>query len=860
MKSIFGFIFAIGALLWGGTISGKITDPSGKAYWFGIAELKSFSKTFLGQTDTSGKFIINDVEPGRYSLSVRSEIYLTNIYPESLIVSADTVISNLNIRLERGNYISGRVYSYNGEPLPNEFRVTVYKRIAGGKWGFCAGTDITTNPRTFDTTYYINKMTEGEYKVAINMYEPTTYFNQFYPAKHSEIEAEVIKLSNNESIDSINFTMQKGGTISGTISSPIGINEYEIEVFKKDNTPFRFHENGKRNIMRQERFCVGGLENGEYSIVVRPRNEQNNYKAELKQLAPQYYNNKYSSDSITYFTVNKEDTVKNIDVSLQVGGSISGKIKSEDGSKLPTTIWIHSILNQTDTTIPKLITTWTSLTISNHVDTTSRLFTFSGLPPGKLILSASCNPDSYSTLQLKSFYPNVILQDSSEEINVSLGKTTVLKDFVIPIGGKISGKITCPVNKTLPKEINISLYKGDRFYKRITISSSGLDTSVAYAFAGLPPGIFYIRAGSNDVYYSYEFYKLPSATSPTPIKITAREDIRNLNIKLQPGATISGTIKDVESNNPISGVLIRATQVDLDSITESIIRENFSPLLAVTDSSGKYSFTALPTGKYGVFFQNNTYMHVNWSIRQKFHKIYKNEYYKNALHFSQSEKVMLSQGATLTGIDLSLRKNNYGSVAGALLYGNGDTCKDFYTGFIECLNDNFIEGSAEDIEITYSTGRYIIKGLNPGKYQVRYNCVNKVSYHTGEVTVVAGDTTENINIYLTEPQTKAELKTQEIEVSTSLQGNYPNPFNPTTTIRYSLSTKDLAASKTNCLSIFDISGKVVRSFPVTASRAGSYSVQWDGKNSKNQPCGTGVYIYKLVLNNKALSKKMFMVR
>ena len=74
--------------------------------------------------------------------------------------------------------------------------------------------------------------------------------------------------------------------------------------------------------------------------------------------------------------------------------------------------------------------------------------------------------------------------------------------------------------------------------------------------------------------------------------------------------------------------------------------------------------------------------------------------------------------------------------------------------------------------------------------------------------------------------------------SFAVSPNYPNPFNPTTTIRYQLPQ----AAEVN-LVIYNILGQQVRTLVNTHREAGYHQAVWDGRNDAGVPAGSGVYIY-----------------
>ena len=79
--------------------------------------------------------------------------------------------------------------------------------------------------------------------------------------------------------------------------------------------------------------------------------------------------------------------------------------------------------------------------------------------------------------------------------------------------------------------------------------------------------------------------------------------------------------------------------------------------------------------------------------------------------------------------------------------------------------------------------------------------------------------------------------------------NYPNPFSNTTNISYQLPEK----SNVN-LSVFDITGKVVKTLVNQSQQAGQYNINFDAGNLQS-----GIYYYRLVTGNRAETGKMIII-
>jgi hypothetical protein len=80
--------------------------------------------------------------------------------------------------------------------------------------------------------------------------------------------------------------------------------------------------------------------------------------------------------------------------------------------------------------------------------------------------------------------------------------------------------------------------------------------------------------------------------------------------------------------------------------------------------------------------------------------------------------------------------------------------------------------------------------------------------------------------------------------------NYPNPFNPKTTIKYCIPRADMVI-----LNIYDITGRLVKSLVSEYQKEGLHSIEFDGSN-----CASGIYFYRLVSGDFVASKKMVLLK
>ena len=95
------------------------------------------------------------------------------------------------------------------------------------------------------------------------------------------------------------------------------------------------------------------------------------------------------------------------------------------------------------------------------------------------------------------------------------------------------------------------------------------------------------------------------------------------------------------------------------------------------------------------------------------------------------------------------------------------------------------------------------------------------------------------------------------EMFSNLKGNYPNPFNPTTSIVFSIKEDNDYTE----IEVYNVKGQKVKQLAAQSFSAGEHSIVWNGKDSNDKPVASGVYMYKMSVNGKTINiKKMLMVK
>ncbi len=85
--------------------------------------------------------------------------------------------------------------------------------------------------------------------------------------------------------------------------------------------------------------------------------------------------------------------------------------------------------------------------------------------------------------------------------------------------------------------------------------------------------------------------------------------------------------------------------------------------------------------------------------------------------------------------------------------------------------------------------------------------------------------------------------------------NFPNPFNPETTIHYTLPNPEFVTLK-----FYNLQGQLIRTLVNEQQAAGDYSVIWDGTNDAGEKAVSGMYFYHLNVGKETISEKMLLMR
>lgn len=151
---------------------------------------------------------------------------------------------------------------------------------------------------------------------------------------------------------------------------------------------------------------------------------------------------------------------------------------------------------------------------------------------------------------------------------------------------------------------------------------------------------------------------------------------------------------------------------------------------------------------------------------------------------------------------------------------------------------------------TNSVGAYSLMNLPVGSYTVS---ATATGYQTATYNNVIVNPNQNttLNIVMSGVANDDELAPV---VATALNGNYPNPFNPETTIQFAI--KDRCPVR---LEVYNLKGQLVRSLVNQDLDTGHYQIVFDGRDALGRPLASGLYLYRFSAGTYSSTRKMMLM-
>ena len=211
------------------------------------------------------------------------------------------------------------------------------------------------------------------------------------------------------------------------------------------------------------------------------------------------------------------------------------------------------------------------------------------------------------------------------------------------------------------------------------------------------------------------------------------------------------------------------------------------------------------------------------------------------------------RGDTVSVAEFRIVKANGGAHAPVITFTKNSATKTYAKYSVSIFWPNGTKGALMTYQRVGQNGTFLATtGFKPGTSSTvqQFIKVGSVYAYCTESFLDGVETFSDTVIVDTNPTDVKETELRAIPTGIVLQQCYPNPFNPSTIISFTLPTRSFVALK-----IFDLLGREVATLVSEEMSAGSYSKQWNAANMSS-----GIYFYRLQAGEVTETKKLVLVK
>jgi hypothetical protein len=411
-----------------------------------------------------------------------------------------------------------------------------------------------------DGIYEIDDLPAGDY--VVHTENESVFVDVYWDNKPDENSADTVLVTSMSVHDHIDFSLEVGGKITGTITLT-GATSVSVSVTAKNIATGSYYYGGYayNPSGSSATYVINGLPTGSYKV----------WTSNDQGYLDEYYDDKPDESSANAVPVNLGLTTSGIDFTLALGGKITGTVS------LPGAAFVFAGINATNTSTGDVY----SGSAINFAGSDST-YAIIGLPTGTYKVRAY---DAYFNY-LDEYYNDRPDSASADPVSVTAGGTHSGIDFTLSLGGIIKGAISSSAKGPL-QGISVTAYSTPirSVYRYGTTNASGI-----YRITGLRSGYYKIYASGDTTYASRYYYNKSSWATADSVSFTAPDSATGKDFSLEVGGSISGYVYG-EGGVPLSGagVIVYGT-FDLWSVYKS----------TETSVDGSYKIGGLHTGKYVV--------------------------------------------------------------------------------------------------------------------------------------------------------------------------------------------------------------------------------------------------------------------
>jgi protocatechuate 3,4-dioxygenase beta subunit len=857
-----------------GAIAGLILDKETGAPVSGVS-LSVFSadgdsRHGYTTSDADGEYVVSGLSSGSYYVSAWSEAYINEFYDgvhnqsqasAVEVVDPDTT-KNIDFALTLGGSISGVVTDKEGNPLVDVYMLAISFPI-----------DTTHIPEDFvwnaygkavtDETgrYEIKGLPGSTYYVSAESHTPYGRAFRWYDNALTQSDATLIPVQVGEQVTDIDLQLPfstPDGFIAGRVTAsdghPIAGASIRVQTFESFPGDPNYWQETKTN--SDGNYIVKDLMSG-YSYLVSV------WVTDGWQKIHRWWPDSEDREHAEPVIVGAPDNPENIDFELPIlrqSASISGRVldlnhQPLEGAQIQVS---PAPPASTDSMVTHEI--WASGSTDKE-----GYYQVDHLPAGHYRVHAQHWQDNAFGEQ---WYDHAQDPEKATIITLATDERRTEIDFnldVRPRYGAIVGQVVdkesgSPLERAFvqiqrkgeSESVNSSF--APRMWNRYAITDENGRFNVDWLYEG--EYLVAVYANGGFTYYEQGIV----AEQATPVLVTGGERTEisiSLTLEKRGSGSISGLVANGMTDlifEPFSPLPYNiAVVIARPAITILSWPESARFYSAIVNPDGTYQLQGLPAGEYYVM------SFAPWSIAK---------YYDDVYDPAKATLVMVEEEMTTTGIDFNLDPIRWLELDQRMAPQPGSST---IHGFVKSENGDAVPGAMVYVldesnhPVSYAmsdeNGYYQVSGLLAGEYVVQAGNFGFVSQYNGtsddfedtEPIAVSGE--KEINFVLPPNSTTDVDQDNSLPQSIQLLGNYPNPFNPETTIQYHI---DRTARVQ--LTIYNINGKRINQLVNQTQAAGEYHITWRGVNQEGEQVASGVYFYRLNIDTEQLHGKMMLLR
>lgn len=656
-------------------IAGKVTATSGRP----LAGVEVVAVALEGGAQTTaategdGTYTLSGLTPGEYKVTFEPGAkHFAEQWYSGAASESDASVLTLAPGEQRAGIdaqLQATAASIEGTVRDSSGAVSGVQVIASSPGGEQAGTALSAS----DGSYVIEGLAPGSYTVQFEA-EEAGDVSQYYDGVEQLSEATSIALTEDQEAQGIDATLKRGAVISGAVTAAGGSPLSGVQVEITDSAGD---------------FVAAGVteSDGSYTISGLP---PGTYLAQFEPLGSdyvgQYFDGANSAEAAQPITLSAGDVREGVDAELAPGAGITGTVSDAASGEGISDVEVSAISSEGAD--------------AGHARTTSSgAYTISGLTPGKYTVEFEPTQSKY----VGQYYEDAAGAESARVLTLAGGETKEGVNAALTVGASISGQVTSAQTHEAAAGVKVHVTDSEN---GVAINTSTGENGT-YTAQGLPAGSYTVQFEPSGAGEVAQFYPDASTVEDAQaVNVTEGEAEEGINAELAAAASITGTVTDATSGQPLAGVEVEATSSEAGATGS-----------ALTGEDGSYTISGLPEGTYTVQFEPSDQEHVS-------------VFYEQASSVETAKPVSVTAGATSAGIDAALG-------AGASISG---TVTDAHSGKPVAgvsVNVSSGETGASASAQTGSSGEYTVSGLPAGSYTVQFeaNGSNYVSqYYEGAST------------------------------------------------------------------------------------------------------------------------------